>query len=72
LSLSKVKGDYAMPRTPLLLALVEDAVTQFRSFNERRRTRRAIDGLSAHLRKDIGWPDGLPDRQRRVPVGRNG
>ncbi|NRC56777.1 DUF1127 domain-containing protein [Mesorhizobium sediminum] len=50
---------------------MEDAVTQFRSFNERRRTRRAIDGLSAHLRKDIGWPDGLPDRQR-VPAGRNG
>ncbi len=60
-----------MPRTPILLALVEDAVTQFRSFNERRRTRRAIDGLSPHLRKDLGWPDALPDRQRRVLPGRN-
>ncbi len=60
-----------MPRTPILLALVEDAVTQFRSFNERRGTRRAIDGLSPHLRKDIGWPDGLPDRERRFPSGRS-
>ena len=54
---------------PAFITLVEGASSRWRGYRSKARTRRAIDGLSHHLRKDIGWPDPLPERPRRRPPG---
>jgi len=56
--------------TASFLAVVEGALDRWRRYRARVRTRRAVSGLSHHMLKDIGWPDALPDRQRRrTPPG---
>ena len=59
-----------MSKTPAFLVLFEDVFARWRAYRAEIRTRRAISGLSPHMRKDIGWPDALPDRhRRRTPPG---
>ena len=59
-----------MPDTPAIFGFVDSALARWRRYRSDLRNRRAIDGLSHHLRKDIGWPDPLPDRNhRRSPAG---
>ena len=54
-----------MTHAPAIFALVDNAVTRWRKYRADMRTRRAIEGLPRRLRKDIGWPDTLPDRHAR-------
>jgi len=54
-----------MTHVPALVALIDNAVTRWRKYRIDRRTRREIEGLPRNLRKDIGWPDPLPDRHAR-------
>lgn len=54
-----------MPRSPIVVTLIEDALARWRDHRSQARTRQAIANLSEHMRKDIGWPDPLPDRRIR-------
>ena len=58
-----------MSFTSAMLTFVEDGLARWRRHRAEARTRRALAGLSHHMRKDIGWPDPVPDRRRRVPFG---
>lgn len=61
-----------MPDTTSILGFADSMLARWRRHRADMRTRRAIDSLSHHMRKDIGWPDPLPDRvQRRWPAGEN-
>lgn len=54
-----------MHRSPLIFAFVEDTIGRWRAYRQNMKARRLIDNLPPQLRKDIGWPDALPDRARR-------
>lgn len=54
-----------MFRTQAVLGFVDEMFVRWRRYRAEVRTRRAIGGLSHHMRKDIGWPDPLPDRHGR-------
>lgn len=54
-----------MTHSPILSALIDNAVIRWRRYRADMRTRRAIEGLPRSVRKDIGWPDTLPDRHAR-------
>ncbi|MEO3389126.1 hypothetical protein [Mesorhizobium sp. CAU 1741] len=54
-----------MSQNIAFLGFVEDVVARWRSHRESVRTRNIVAGLSPQMRKDIGWPDSLPDRARR-------
>ena len=52
-----------MQLTPDFILMVEDTIARWRAYRSAARTRRAVNDLPRHLRKDIGWPDAsLPDR----------
>lgn len=54
---------------PAFTLAVGAAINRWRAWRAEVHTRRAIAALPHHLRKDIGWPDPLPDHRRRVPPG---
>ena len=52
-----------MPITPDFIMMVEDTIARWRSYRTNARTRRIVQSLPRHIRKDIGWPEApLPDR----------
>lgn len=52
-----------MPSTPAFIAAIEDVVARWRSHRRLSRTRRIVSDLPRHIRKDIGWPEAVPDRR---------
>ena len=56
-----------MPRSPIIVSIIGSTLARWRDHRADLRTRRIVAELPNHLRKDIGWPDGV--RERRDPPG---
>lgn len=54
-----------MPRSTRILMLVDDVIARWRCYRNDARTRRIVSNLPPQIRKDIGWPDVLPDHGGR-------
>lgn len=53
-----------MSTSPGFLALFDDVYARWLSHRASARTRRIVQNLPRHIRKDIGWPEApLPDRR---------
>jgi len=59
-----------MAEHPAFLVFMDSALARWRRHRREVRTRRAIAELPHHMRKDIGWPDALPDRPARQTLYR--
>jgi hypothetical protein len=51
-----------MPANHTVLNIFGDAIVRWRNHRAEVKTRRVIEGLPRQIRKDIGWPEALPDR----------